>query len=249
MTIPVALQLYTLREEMAKDFIGVLRKIAEIGYDGVEFAGYGNLSAKELKALLSELGLKSVGTHVGIEFLKNNLDEVIEFNKTIGTSYIVFPHAKYETKEDFMEMAKFLDETGKKVRENGMTFCYHNHAYEFVEYDGVRGLDILYRLTKPENLQVELDTYWAAFAGISPVDYIKKYSDRIPLIHLKDMEDSESRAFAEVGEGTMDIKAITDAGAAAGTKWFIVEQDKCKRPALESVKISFDNLKKMGLHK
>lgn len=247
MSIPIALQLYTLRDEMDKDFTSILRKVSEIGYAGVEFAGYGNLEAKELKSLLDELGLKSAGSHVGPELLKNNLDEVIEFNKIIGTSYIVFPHANYESKEDYVEMAKFLNETGKKVRENGMEFCYHNHSFEFTKYDDEYALDMLYRLTEPENLQVELDTYWAAFAGLSPVDYIKKYSGRIPLIHLKDMEDSESREFAEVGEGTMDIKGITDAGASAGTKWFIVEQDKCKRPALECVKTSFDNLKKMGL--
>jgi sugar phosphate isomerase/epimerase len=245
--IPVALQLYTLREEMAKDFTGILRKVAKIGYKGVEFAGYGDLSAEELKDLLDELGLKSAGSHVGPELLKNDIDEVIEFNKVIGTSYIVFPHATYESKEDYVEMAKFLNEVGKKVRENGMEFCYHNHAFEFTKYDGEYALDMLYRLTESENLQVELDTYWATYAGISPVEYIKKYSGRIPLIHLKDMEDSESRAFAEIGEGTIDIKAITAAGAAAGSKWFIVEQDKCKRPALESVKISLDNLKKMGL--
>ena len=247
MSIPVAIQLYTLREELEKDFKGVLRKVAEIGYKGVEFAGYGDMTAENLKSYLEKIGLKSVGSHVGLDLLKNNLDEVIAYNKVIGTSYIVCPWANYESKEDFIEMAKLLNGVGKKIKENGMTLCYHNHAHEFETFDGEYGLDLIYSLTDISNLQVELDTYWVTFAGICPGDYIKKYSGRIPLIHIKDMEDNESKDTAEIGNGTIDIKAIIDAGKKAGTEWFIVEQDNCKGPAIESVQISFNNLKNMKL--
>lgn len=246
MKLPISVQLYTLREDTAKDFLGTLEKVAEIGYKGVEFAGYGDITASKMKDALGRLGLKASGSHVGVDLLTNKLDEIIEYNLEIGNSFIICPWAKYESKEDYLNAAKFYNKAGEKCRQKGIQFCYHNHAFEFDTFDGEYGLDILYKETDPELVQAEVDTYWVYHAGVNPVDYVKKYAGRCPLIHLKDMEAGENKDFAEVGEGIINIAGIIAASKEAGAKWLVVEQDKCKRPALESVKISFENLKKMG---
>jgi sugar phosphate isomerase/epimerase len=247
MKIPVALQLYTVRNETAVDFVGTLEKVAEMGYKGVEFAGYGDLSSTELKSHLDRLGLKAVGSHVPLDLLKNNLDEVIRYNKEIGNKYIVCPYAKFDDFDQCKELADFLSEAGKKCKEQGLQMCYHNHAHEFEAINGEAGLDVLFKESEAQNVAAEIDTYWVTRAGVDAPGYVRKYAGRCPIIHLKDMEDSEDKHFAEVGLGVIDIKSIVDAGYDIGAEWFVVEQDKCKRPALESAKISIDNLKKMGV--
>ncbi|MFW6308684.1 MAG: sugar phosphate isomerase/epimerase family protein [bacterium] len=247
MNIPVALQLYTVREETEKDFKGTLSKVAEIGYKGVEFAGYGGLSASELKKLLDDLGLKAAGSHVPYPAIDSDLDRVIQYNLEIDNKYISIPYMEFEGKEEFIKTAEELNKAGEKCKEAGIQLCYHNHNQEFEVFDGTYGLDLLYQNSDAQNLQVEIDTFWAKYAGVDPVEYINKYSGRIPLVHLKDMEANEEKDFAEVGEGIMDIESIAQAAEKAGAKWLIVEQDQCKRSPLESIEISFNNLKKMGL--
>ena len=247
MDIPVGLQLYTLREEMAEDFVGTLEKVADIGYTGVEFAGYGDLSARELKNHLDRLGLKACGSHVGYDEIVNNTEAVIEYSLKIDNDYIVCPYMEYEDKDDFIQVAQELNKAGKKCKEKGLQLCYHNHNQEFEIFDGKYGLDILFENSEEENLQAEIDTFWVKLSEVDPITYIKKYSNRAPLVHLKDMENEENKDFAEVGNGIMDIKGIAQAAAEAGANWLIVEQDQCKRPPLESANISFENLKEMGL--
>ncbi len=246
MNVPVSLQLYSLREDTEKDFIGTLTKVSALGYKGVEFAGYGNLRAPELKAALNRLGLTPSGSHVAVDLLDNRLDDVIAFNLEIGNEYIVCPWNKYESRQDYVDFAKKMNEWGKKCRDKGLWLCYHNHAHEFETFDGEYGLDILYKETDPALVKAEIDTYWVKRAGIDPIAYIRKYSGRVPMIHIKDMEP-ETMDFAEIGYGTMDISGITDAAKDAGAKWFIVEQDKSKRSAIESVRMSIETLKKMNL--
>ncbi len=244
--IPIALQLYTLREVAEKDFRVILKKVSQIGYTGVEFAGYGGMEAKDLKNSLEELNLKPAGSHVSIELLMNDLKNVIDYNLEIGNQFIVYPGQKYTTKDDFLSFAKVLNEIGKKCHDEGLKLCYHNHAHEFKKFDGVYGLDLLFENTDPELVDFEIDTYWVTYAGADPISYVTKFGKRASLLHLKDME-RVGKDFAEVGTGIMDIRGIISAAKLAGTKWLIVEQDKCKRDPFESIKISFDNLKKMNV--
>jgi sugar phosphate isomerase/epimerase len=247
MKMNVSIQLYTLREETRRNFAGTLKEVAKIGYKGVEFAGYGGIAAKEMRNYLNSFGLKATGSHVAFEMLTRNLDEVIEYNLEIGNKYIICPWNEYKSKEDYFKAAELYNEIGRKCKYNGLMFGYHNHEHEFESFDGEYGLDIIYKNTDPQLVIAEIDTYWVYYAGINPVDYIRKYSGRCPLIHLKDMEAGEGKDFAEVGNGIMDIKAIISAAKDAGCEWFIVEQDDCKKPALESVKISHENLKNMNV--
>lgn len=245
MTMPVALQMYSVRDKTEKDMLGTLEKVAEIGYKGVEFAGFMDVPAKSMKARLESLGLKPVGSHTSMKLLKENLDEAIAYNLEIGNQYIICPFNSYESREDYLRTAAFLEETGKKCRAAGLRLGYHNHDFEFKRYDGEYGFDILFGKTTPENLVAELDTGWAFNAGADPVEYLGRYKGRCPLIHVKDFLTRGERTFAEIGMGIIDIGAIIKAAAAAGTEWAIVEQDATSLPTLESVEISFNNLKKI----
>ncbi len=247
MSLPIALQLYTVRDETAKDFIGTMEKVAAMGYAGVEFAGFGDVPAAKMRAALGRLGLKAAGSHTGLDLLRDRLDEVIEYNLEIGNKYVVCPWATYQTKEDYINMAKFLEQTGVKCREKGLQLAYHNHDFEFNSFDGEYALDILYRETSPGNLAAEIDTCWVFYAGVDPVGYIEKYKGRCPLIHLKDLKEKGEKEFIEVGDGVIDITAIAGAAEKAGAQWLIVETDICPRPTLESAKISLENLKRMKL--
>lgn len=247
-TLPIAVQMYTLRDETEKDFIGTLRKVAKIGYAGAEFAGYGNLSAKELKTVLDDLGLKPAGAHVGIEEYEANLAGVIDFQLEIGNKFIACPWLAEERRKngaDWKQLAEKLSAFGQEFAKHGITLCYHNHDFEFQRFDGQYGLDILYGNSDPKYLQAELDLYWVKKGGEDPTEYVKKFSGRLPLLHIKDMATDGS--FAEFGNGTLNWDTIIPAAQQAGTQWYIVEQDVCTRPCLESVEISFRNLQARGL--
>jgi len=250
MTRPIiALQLYTLRDLTSTDMPGVLKQVADMGYEGIEFAGYGNLSAAEAKAATDDLGLKVISNHTGFDALQNNLDTVIKDNQAFGNKYIVCPSipGDLQTGEGYRQFAGTLNDLGAKLRsEAGLQLCYHNHAFEFAQFDGEYGLDLLYANSDPENVKAELDTYWVQKGGVNPVKYIEKHSGRAPLIHAKDMANDDNQSFAEVGTGILDWPGIFAASEANGAVAYIVEQDICPGNPLDSVKLSLENLKKMG---
>jgi sugar phosphate isomerase/epimerase len=247
--IPIALQMYTLRNETGRDFAGTLREVVRIGYAGVEFAGTGGLSAAELRRLLDDLNLRAAGSHTGLEVLEKNPNEALDYNQEIGSEFIVCPYLpenRRQSADDYRSVAALLNQVGAVCKGRGLQLCYHNHDFEFRPFDGRYGLDILLSATDPDLVKAEVDTYWVKKAGVDPVDYLRQYAGRCPLVHLKDMTPDESRTFAEVGEGTMDWPAIFAAAEAGGARWYIVEQDTCRRAPLESVAISLRNLEKMG---
>jgi sugar phosphate isomerase/epimerase len=246
--VPIALQMYTVRDDAASDFAGTLRKVADTGYAGVELAGTGGMPASALRALLQDLGLQIAGSHVSLQMLEDDLNAVLDYNSELGNPRVVCPWLAMErrTAEGYRALAESLNRVGAACRERGMELCYHNHDFEFERFDGQTGFDILFGSTDPGLVKIELDTFWAVKGGYDAAEIIRKYAGRIPLIHLKDMTDDDEKTFAEVGEGTMDWPSIFAAGDAAGAAWYIVEQDKCARPPLESIRISLDNLRKMG---
>ncbi|WDF04600.1 sugar phosphate isomerase/epimerase family protein [Shouchella hunanensis] len=243
----VGLALYTLRDEMEKDFKGTLEKVKQVGYQGVEFAGFGDHSSKEVKAMLEEIGLEPWSSHVPLEKLRHDLQSVIAFHKEVGTPYIVCPYLTEEerqTKTNYFDLAEELEEIGNQVREAGMVLLYHNHDFEFDTFDDEFGLDILLRNTRTCNMALECDTFWVEYAGHKATEYLAAHENRVPIIHVKDMKDGNI-PFAEVGEGKLDIKGIIEAAKAVGTKYFIVEQDVSERSPLESIEISFKNIQSM----
>ncbi len=247
--IPVALQLYTVRDDIRKDWERTLRDIARIGYAGVEFAGYADRTASDLKSLLADLNLRPAGGHVPIGQLESDLDRVIDFALELGNPYVVcpwIPQERRKKKSDWLAIAQLFNSVGEKCRQNGLTFCYHNHSFEFEKFDDACALDLLFGATNPELVKAELDTYWIQHGGADPAEYLRCYSGRCPLLHLKDMADDEKRSFAEVGRGILDWKTIFEAADAGGVEWYIVEQDTCPGPPIESAHASFENLRKWG---
>jgi sugar phosphate isomerase/epimerase len=247
----VGLQLYTVREDCAKDFPGTARKVADLGYEGVELAGEGDLSAQELKALMADCGLEIAGSHSPFETLRNELDRVIEFNRAVGNKRIVCPYLpdfiQEKGRQGYQEAACALYGVAQKLKEAGMSLSYHNHSFEFVPDGDAYLLDTLLEQTAPAGVLAELDTYWVKHGGADPVDYIEKYSGRIEILHIKDMAAGEERAFAEIGSGILDWDGIFAAAEKAGVLWYIVEQDICPGPPLESAKKSLDYLKSRGM--
>ena len=252
--LPIALQLYTVRDQTAIDYAGTVRKVAAMGYHGVEFAGQKSLSHAEQKALIQELGLKVAGGHEPLSALEGDLDELITRYQDLGSDYLTLPSIPGEWREaaEFGPLFEQLNAIGKRCRERGLTFSYHNHDFEFKLRAGDKTFfDALMASTDADYVQSQVDVYWVHFAGLDPAALIRQYAGRCSLIHLKDMpkdftEMSRPARFAEVGEGQMDMAAIFAASEASGATWYIVEQDQCERPSLESAKLSFDNLKAMG---
>lgn len=245
-TIPIAVQMYTLREEYEEDFVGTLRKVAELGFNGVELAGYGGLSVQEVKKALDELGLQSVASHVPLEDLETNLEQVIEDQKILGSQYVVCPYILPErrTEQDYQALILLLEQAGEKCRQEGITLCYHNHDFELERLsDGRTALESIFEETTVENVKAELDVYWLTKAGEKPVEWMSRYKNRTPLIHLKDMTTDEEQYFAELGTGGVDIESVLNLGVDAGVEWWIVEQDFSRRTPFESIEISLNYLK------
>lgn len=246
--IPVGLQMYTVRNEAEKDYIGTLREVARVGYSGVEVGAFPPVPEKELRRVLTDINMKVAAVHVGIQILEQELGRAIDFALEMGCNYLVCPYLPAERRPDasgYIGTAKSLERVGATCREHNLQLLYHNHSFEFEKFNGEYGLDILFKHSDPALLQAELDVYWVKHGGEDPTEYIKKYSGRTPVLHLKDMAGDEARSFTEIGTGIIDFNAIFKAARAAGVRWYVVEQDNWKIPPLESVRISYDNLLRM----
>jgi sugar phosphate isomerase/epimerase len=246
---PIALQLYTVRDELARDFQGTVRRVAEIGYAGVELAGTGGLTADEMSALLQETGLKVAGSHVGLDVLQKDTEAIAEYYGAIGARHVGVPALPRDlhNPQGFRQAAQAMNRVGAALKAAGITLYYHNHAFEFDTVDGERGIDILYGETDPELVTLEADVYWFAYADQDPAALIRQYAGRFELVHLKDMTGSgDERTFAEVGQGHIDFEPIFAASEAQGVQWYIVEQDRCAGPSMESARTSYENLVRWG---
>lgn len=247
--LPIGLQLYTLRNEMEQDVVSTLEKVAELGYQGVEFAGYFGQSPDSLRDLLSRLSLKAISSHASMQRLKDHLEEEIAMCVAIGSRYVVCPGISREDRDALPESVAFLVECANRFAEHGIGFAFHNHWAEFEEtYGGRLWFDAFFGSTPAERMKIELDVCWITRAGYDPLEYLRKYAGRVPLLHLKDMRrlpDGEVQT-VELGRGDMDLPAIMAAAAETGSEWLIVEQDDCEGQALESVRMSREWLRTQG---
>lgn len=247
---PLALQLYTVRDAMQADFPGTLKKVAELGYKGVELAGAGGYAARDLKRMLDDLGLDVVGSHVGIDMLENDLTAALDYNEELDNRHVVCPYLDEErrrTADDWIRMGELFTRIGGACKARGMVFAYHNHSFEFHRFGDKCGMDLLLDASDPALVRSELDVYWALHGGQNPAEYIRRLGERIVLVHLKDMAPDADRSFAEVGEGIIPWPEVLAACEATDVAAYIVEQDVCKRPPLESAAISLANSRRLGL--
>ena len=248
--IRVAAQLYTLRDMLKtpEEIASTLKKVKEIGYDAVQLSGLGPIDTKQLKGILDEEKLEACATHTPLSRLLNETEAVIEEHRILNCRYIACPSLppEYHNEEGFKRAARELSEVGKKLKEAGIVLAYHNHGFEFEKFGSRTGLEILYEESDAEYLQGEIDTYWVQYGGGDPAKWCLYLKNRLPLVHLKDMGIKENKQIMmEVGEGNLNWEAIIHACKEAGTIYYIIEQDICQRPPLESLKISLENVKKM----
>ena len=247
-SIPISVQLYTLRDLVAKDFAGNVQRVAGMGYSGVELAGYGNLKTPaEVKRVLDDLGLIVSGAHATIESLEDDLSRVLDAQQTLGNRHLICPWMPEPRRKDadgWKAVAGSLNRIGQACAGHGIEFAYHNHAFEFQEFDGKPALDLLFENTDPRFVKAELDVYWIQHGGHDPVTYINKLRGRTILLHLKDMASGPDKKFAPIGTGILDFKSILNVARDVGVRWGVVEQDQTyDTPPLEAVRTSLENLK------
>ncbi len=246
--IPVALQLYSVREQCQEDLEGTLEAVADMGYEGVEFAGYYERSAEELRGMLDELGLEVAGTHTGLNTLMGDeLERTIEFNKLLGNPYLVvpgLPQERRESKDAILDTARLLNEMAAAVKPHGMKVGYHNHNWEFTSIEGETGWDILFGAADPAVI-MQVDTGNALNGGADPVPSIEQYPGRATTVHLKDY--SEGEGWVIIGEGDIRWDDFFHAcETVGGTEWYIVEQESHRLSPLETVAQCLENLEEMG---
>lgn len=269
MSLPIALQLYSIRDFMEQDFEGTLRLVKDMGYDGVEITGLFGHSPADVKKMLDEIGLIPVSAHVAIQEFMGNITQTVADYREIGCPYMAIPWLGEEDRPGaagYAETVKSIETIGKELKKQGGTLLYHNHDFEFVKIDGEYALDNLYQTIPADLLQCEIDTCWVNVAGENPADYVRKYTGRAPVVHLKDFimpgkkpahmyeligvdktaEDNDDIfEFRPLGLGVQNFSEIIKAAEDAGSKWLIVEQDQptMEKTSLECAKISIDYLK------
>ncbi len=244
--IPVGLQIYTLRELCAKDMLGTLQKVADVGYEGVELAGLGGVSPGEIRDALNDMNLKLVGNHSPGD---RDLGNLVRVSKELGCTAVwgpCLPEGRLPNDEaGCIAMVDYANEVGAELRKHGIMLYYHNHSQEFQKISGRYIMDWLLEDTDPNNVAAEIDVMWAQNIDVDPASYIRKYPGRVPLVHIKDMD--EKHDFIEVGQGVLDFDSIFAACEEVGTEWYVVEQDTTKLDPLESIKVSLDYFREKGM--
>ena len=247
MAFPVAIQMYSLRQEASENLYGTLKKVKELGYDGVEFAGLYKHTADEVRDMCADIGLTPISAHVPYVDMVADPEGVLGQYATLGCKYVVVPYLAPEHRPDqeiFSEVIKNIAMIGGVAKKLGMTLLYHNHDFEFMKLNGKYALDILYEEVPADLLQTELDMCWVNVGGENPVEYLLKYSGRAPIVHLKDFDGEKSDdmyeligiekkapvrpanfEFRPVGYGKQDFPSILKAAEKAGASWVVVEQD------------------------
>ena len=244
----ISLQLYTVREETARDMPDTLRKVAEIGYPAVEFAGYGGLTPQEVKTILDDLGLRASGAHVPLDSWEANPEAVIADMHTLDCVHAIVPMVPREQRGEEATVARLaenLNRWGEMCRQDGVILSYHNHDFEIAPLAETTMWEVLVRETDPELVHLELDLYWIKYAGTDPEAVLRDVGDRVSLLHLKDMAPDDTLSDLPVGEGTMPWTSLLEAAEAAGVEWYIAEQDN-PRDAMQDVTSSLQHMRNLA---
>lgn len=247
----IGIQLYTLRETIKKDgLLPVLKEVAKIGYHGIEGGAFmGNMGAKEMRAVLDDLGLKYVSGHISTADINVGYEKILDDYAVLGAKYVGLAWIGAEHRQsaaDWRRNAGLMEDAARAAQKHGLTFFYHNHDFEFAKFDGQYGFDILWEAADPQLVKSELDVYWVQKGGEDPINYMRKLGSRAPLIHAKDMTNDGKKFFEIVGEGCLDFATIFTTGDVIGVDWYLVEQDQCPKGEMASARQSFENIKARG---
>ena len=246
--IPVGVQLYSVRDECGKDLPGTLSQIAEMGYEGVEFAGYYGRDAQTLRKMLDERGLKCCGTHTALDtLLGDELAKTIEFHKTLGNRFLIVPGLpgnRRNSAQAWLDTAKLFNDIAAKLKPHGMRTGYHNHSIEFKPMDGKVPWDIFFGNTVPE-VVMQLDTGNAMHGGGETVPLLKRYPGRAGTLHVKPFSRANPKAV--VGEDELPWGEIfTLCETLGGTEWYIVEYEVGGVPAVDAIRRCLAGIRKLG---
>ena len=253
---PIGLAMYTVREQFDKDPAETLKHVAAVGYKEIE-TGFG--APSNLNALLRDAGLTAPSGYFDTPKTADDWKKVVDLAQRYGMHYLVVGDNPRISIEAWKRRADLFSECGKLSQAAGIQFCYHAHFNEFARSGGTCGYDILLTQCDPALLKIEMDCFWATYAGVDPVAYFERYPGRFPMLHIKDMykgaaidlkngpSDNGPNPFAPVGQGKIDWKRIFAHAGKAGVKHIFVEQDRCNMPPMEAIKISFDYLKNLRL--
>jgi sugar phosphate isomerase/epimerase len=266
--LPLGLQLYSVRDQTKTDLDGTLKKLGALGYREVESAGNYDLSADEFKKKLTMASLRCVSSHYSLTALQTGLDDAVRYTKALGAKFLICSSPALKdpsrTKEfnsvaDAMTMDDWkwdfeqFNKIGKRVKQEGMQFGYHNHTMEFKEENGTTPFDEMMKLTDPADVVAEMDCGWVAVAGASPVEMLKKYPTRIAMLHIKDFKLNGSHSVTnappctELGRGSIDYKPIFAAAKHAKIAHYFVEQEEFTMPPFESLKVDADYIKSISV--
>ena len=206
------LQLYSLRHEIALDAEGTLRRVAGLGFDGVELAGDYGWTASRWRQVLDEAALMAISAHTGLEALEGDLPARVAFGRAVGLNTLVVPALSkaLQTTAGYHETARRLNALGRRLADEGFTLAYHNHAFEFARLEPTGplcGMDLLLSETDPALVHFEFDTFWLEYAGRHAVDFIRRHSARIVSIHAKDFRKRD-REDVPAGAGDVDFPAL-----------------------------------------
>jgi len=251
---PIGLQLYSVRNLLPKDFDGTLHQLAAAGYKEVEAAGYFDKTAADFGNALQKAGLKCVSTHHQLTQLKTQLDQLIEYGQALGLQYIICSWAGVHRDpsrtgelnlDDWRYVADQFNTIGAKVKSAGMTFGYHNHTVEFGKENGIVYFDELLKRTDPKVVSFEMDCGWVVAGGHNPVEYLSKFPERFPLLHVKDLVKQPDGKWRNVvmGKGTIDYRTIFR--AATGLKHYFIEQEEFEGDPMTELREDADFMKKL----
>ena len=247
MTTPIALQLYTLRQELARDFRGTIERVAAMGYAGVETASFPGLTAQQAAQLFKDLGLTICAAHAPLP-LGERQAEALETMEALGCRRLVCPSQPgelFQTAQGIARACATLNAASAVAQAHGLRLGYHNHWVEFLPVDGRLAHERLRDCLAPE-VFFEIDIYWAQAAGVDPVPVLRELGPRAPLLHLKDGPAVQGQPMTALGEGVMDIPGVVRASAGQA-EWLIVELDECATDMFTAVERSYQYLVEMGL--
>ena len=261
--LPLGIQLYSVRQQLAQDYEKTLAEVASSGYTEVEAAGFYNRSASDVKQTMQKAGLKCVSSHHPYGDLRKKFDELLAFNKEIGVQYLICsspgpkdptpgPDGKVKamTLDDWKWIAEEFNKLGEKTHAAGITFGYHNHVHEFDNLDGGVPYAELLRITDPKKVTLELDCGWAKVAGHDPVQLMRDHPNRFSMLHVKDFKlpaapGTEAKV-TELGMGTIDYKPIfAQAAKTQKIKHAFVEQEAFDMPYMQSLKVDADYMRNL----
>lgn len=233
----VGLQLYTVRDQMEKSVENTLDIVANIGYEEVEFAGYFDYSANDMKSILDQNGLSSPSTHISLSQARDDIDTLIEYAQTVGHKYIIIGYLEPEERQsldDYKICVEIFNEADEKCKNADIQFGYHHYDFEFNEIDGQVPYEIFLEQT---NIEMQIDLYWMIKADVDMSKYYKKYPGRFPMCHIKDIDENGN--YEDLGQGKINFPQLLKHRNLAGFKHYFVENGT-PRDSLETIRIGYD---------